>query len=55
MYRSLTHNTRIGDRYIPIVARVIPGTALPLLMGRDFRDNHAESPEPTISDDIITP
>ena len=40
-YRSLTHNTRIGDRYIPIVARIIPGTALPLLMGRDFRDDHA--------------
>ena len=32
-YRSLTHNTRIGDRYIPIVAKIIPGTALPLLMG----------------------
>ena len=44
-YRSLTHNTRIGDRYIPIVARIIPGTALPLLMGRDFRDDHAESPD----------
>ena len=43
-YRSLRHNTRIGDRYIPIVARIIPGTALPLLMGRDFRDDHAESP-----------
>ena len=43
-YRSLTHNTRIGDRYIPIVAKIIPGTALPLLMGRDFRDDHAESP-----------
>ena len=43
-YRSLTHNTRIGDRYIPIVARIIPGTALPLLTGRDFRDDHAVSP-----------
>ena len=43
-YRSLTHNTRIGDRYIPIVARIIPGIALPLLMGRDFRDDHAETP-----------
>ena len=43
-YRSLYHTTRIGDRYIPIVARIIPGTALPLLTGRDFRDDHAESP-----------
>ena len=43
-YRSLTHNTRIGDRYIPIVAKIIPGIALPLLMGRDFRDDHAETP-----------
>ena len=43
-YRSLTHNTRIGDRYIPIVARIIPGIALPLIMGRDFRDDHAETP-----------
>ena len=43
-YRSLTHNTRIGDKYIPIVARIIPGIELPLIMGRDFRDDHAETP-----------
>ena len=43
-YRSLYHTTRIGDRYIPIVVRIIPGIVLPLLTGRDFRDDHAESP-----------
>ena len=43
-YRSLYHTTRIGDRYIPIVARIIPGIVLPLLTGREFRDDHAESP-----------
>ena len=43
-YRIGHYTTRIGDRYIPIVVRIIPGIVLPLLTGRDFRDDQAESP-----------
>ena len=43
-YRSLCFITKVGERYIPITAKVIPGMVLPLLVGMDFRDDHAECP-----------
>ena len=34
----------MGERHLPITAHIIPGVALPLLVGRDFRDTHIECP-----------
>ena len=36
--------TKIGKKWIPVTAKVIPGIALPLLVGMNFRDGHAECP-----------
>ena len=36
--------TKIGKKWIPVMARVIPGVALLLLVGMNFRDGHAECP-----------
>ena len=30
---------------LPVTARVIPGVALPLLVGMNFRDGNAEDPD----------
>jgi len=43
-YRSLHSTTKIGKKWIPVTAKVIPGVALPLLVGMNFRDGHAECP-----------
>ena len=43
-YRSLHSTTKIGKKWIPVTARVIPGVALPLLVGINFSDGHAECP-----------
>ena len=43
-YRSLHSTTKIGKKWIPVTAKVIPGIALPLLVGMNFRDGHAECP-----------
>ena len=34
----------MGERHLPITAHIIPGVALPLLVGRDFKDTHIECP-----------
>ena len=43
-YRSSHSMTKIGKKWIPVTARLIPGVALPLLVGMNFRDGHAECP-----------
>ena len=43
-YRSLCFITKVGERYVPITAQIIPGMVMPLLVGMDFRDNHIECP-----------
>ena len=43
-YRSLCIITKMGERHLPITAHIIPGVALPLLVGRDFKDTHIEWP-----------
>ena len=34
----------MGERHLTITAHIIPGVALPLLVGRDFKDTHIECP-----------
>ena len=43
-YRSLCFITKVGERYVPITAQIIPGMVMPLLVGMNFRDNHIECP-----------
>ena len=43
-YRSLHFTTKIGKKYIPVTAKIIPGMVLPLLVGMNFRDEHVECP-----------
>ena len=43
-YKSLCFITKVGERYVPITAQIIPGLVMPLLVGMDFRDNHIECP-----------
>ena len=35
-YRSLCFITKVGERYVPITAQIIPGMVMPLLVGMDF-------------------
>ena len=41
-YRSMHTTTKVDKKWLPVTARVIPGVALPLLVGMNFRDGHAE-------------
>ena len=36
---------KLGKKWLPVTARVIPGGTLPLLMGMNFKDGHAEDPD----------
>ena len=40
-----TTTTKVDKKWLPVTGRVIPGVALPLLVGMNFRDGHAECPE----------
>ena len=40
-YRSMHTTTKVDKKWLPVTARVIPGVALPLLVGMNFRDGHA--------------
>ena len=44
-YKSMHTTTRVDKKWLPVTARVIPGVALPLLVGMNFRDGHAECPD----------
>ena len=44
-YRSMHTTTKVDKKWLPVTARVIPGVALPLLVGMIFRDGHAECPD----------
>jgi hypothetical protein len=44
-YRSMHTTTKVDKKWLPVTARVIPGVALPLLVGMNFRDGHAEYPD----------
>ena len=44
-YRSMHTTTKVDKKCLPVTARVIPGVALPLLVGMNFRDGHAECPD----------
>jgi hypothetical protein len=44
-YRSMHTTTKVDKKWLPVTARVIPGVALPLLVGMNFRDGHAEDPD----------
>ena len=44
-YRSMHTVIKIGKRWIPIIARIIPGVSIPLLMGMNYKDGHAEDPD----------
>ena len=44
-YRSMHTVTKFDKRWLPVTARVIPCVALPLLVGMNFRDGHAEDPD----------
>ena len=43
LYRSMHTATKVDKKWLPVTARVIPGVALPLLVGMNFRDGHAET------------
>ena len=44
-YRSMHTVTKVDKKWLPVMARVIPGISLPLLVGMDFKDGHAEDPD----------
>ena len=44
-YRSMHNTTKVDKKWLPVTARVIPGVALPLLVGMNFRNGHAEDPD----------
>ena len=44
-YRSLYTVIKVGTKTIPIVARIVSGMSIPLLIGMNYRDAHAEDPE----------
>ena len=44
-YRSMHTTTKVDKKWLPVTARVIPGVALPLLVGMKFRDGHTECPD----------
>ena len=35
----------VGKNWIPIIARIIPGVSIPLLIGMNYKDFHAEDPD----------
>ena len=35
---------KVGKKWIPIIARIIPGVSIPLLIGMNYKDFHAEEP-----------
>ena len=41
-YRSLYTVFKVGKKTIPIVACIVPGMSIPLLIGMNYRDAHAE-------------
>ena len=44
-YKSMHTTTKVDKKWLPVMARVIPGVALPLLVGMNFRDGHVEDPD----------
>ena len=44
-YRSMHTVIKVGKRWLPIIARIIPGVSVPLLMGMNYKDGHAEDPD----------
>ena len=44
-YRSLYTVIKVGTKWIPIVACIVPGISIPLLIGMNYKDAHAEDPE----------
>ena len=43
--RSLHTVIKVGEQVLPIVARIIPGMIVPLVLGNNYRDSHAEDPD----------
>ena len=43
-YRSMHTVIKVGKNWLPVTARVIPGVTLPLFMGMNYKDGHAEDP-----------
>ena len=43
-YRSMHTITKVNKKWL-VTARVIPGVALPLLVGMNFREGHQECPD----------
>ena len=43
-YRSMHTVKKVDKKWLPVTARVMPGISLPLLVGMNFRDGHAEDP-----------
>jgi hypothetical protein len=54
-YRSIYTTTKVDKKWLPVTARVIPGVALPLLVGMNFRDCHAEDPDMQKKVNNLTP
>ena len=44
-YRSMHMVIKVGKRWLPIIARIIPGVSIPLLMGMTYKDGHVEDPD----------
>ena len=44
-YRSLHKVIKVGKNWIPINAHIIPGVSIPLLIGMNYKDFHAEDPD----------
>ena len=44
-YKSMHTVTKVDKKWLPVTARVIPGISLPLFLGMNFKDGHAEDPD----------
>ena len=44
-YKSMYTVTKVDKKWLPVTARVIPGISLPLFLGMNFKDGHAEDPD----------
>ena len=44
-YKSLHTVIKVGKKRKPIIAIIIPGVSIPLLMGMNYKDFHAEDPD----------
>ena len=44
-YRNLYTVIKVGTQTLPFVAHIITGMSIPLLLGINYRDAHAEDPE----------